>query len=90
MTTDSFEIMRVWIPLGENHADTQTTTYKVFTPINTTKTEEEWSKALQLSKAGWELVGAIPITAAGIHNVAEFSYSLTAGYVLLFKRRIQD
>jgi len=88
MTTDSFEIMRLWIPLGEHHADTQTGTYKVFTPVNNTKTEEEWSKALQLSKEGWELVGAIPITAAGVHISAELSYSLTAGYVLLFKRRI--
>jgi hypothetical protein len=89
MTTDSFEIMRLWIPLGENHTDTQTGTYKVFTPINTTQTEEAWNKASQLSKEGWELISAIPITAAGIHTVAEFSYSLTVGYVLLFKRRIQ-
>ena len=77
MSNDSFEIMKIWIPLGADRSDIR------ITPINDPNTEKEWKKASELAKDGWELIGAIPISAA------QGGYSFTLGYTLLFKRRIQ-
>ena len=51
--------------------------------------------ASDLAEEGWELVGAVPITAGAFPpggsnvSVRDIGFSFTSAFVLLFKRRIE-
>jgi len=105
MSSDSFEVMKLWVPL-ERHWSTNKTDdtkswdiYHAFiTPIDGEKTTLAWEKASELAKEGWELVSGIPITASFFPSMDDkdrstyprnLSHTYTSGYELIFKRRIQ-
>ena len=91
MASDSFEIMRVWVSLGE-HVFEGKNGWTISIPQNDQKTEEEWKIATQSAKEGWDLIAAMPITGNSLKWVGAQGVccSYTAGYTLLFKRRIQE
>ena len=88
MISDRFELMKLWVPLGER--DGYRDTFATVTPVSDSATNEAFEKASQFAGEGWELVEAIPILAGAYNNTFSVGYSFTQGYVLLFKRRIQD
>lgn len=90
MTADSFEIMKLWVPLKAHGADPFGSDWSVVIPFTDEATEEAWQKASQFAQEGWELIGAVPITGGFLSKYSSQSVSHTTGYVLLFKRRIQE
>lgn len=94
---DKFEIMKVYIPLklGVQTDKVPGMVTITNTPTSDDGTEEEWEKASQLAKEGWELVGSIPVTGSSIVGMLDssipktVSHSFTTGYELFFKRRIE-
>ncbi len=105
MSSDSFEIMKLWVPLerflstDKTEATTKWETYSVYiTPVDSEKTTLAWEKASELAKEGWDLVSGVPITASFFLDMDEkygsmrprnLSQTYTSGYELIFKRRIQ-
>ncbi len=104
MSSDSFEVMKLWVPLERHWSSNKTEDTKPWdiyssyiTPIDNEKTALAWEKASELAKEGWELVSGIPITASFFPSMEEkgrstyprdLSLTYTSGYELLFKRRI--
>lgn len=66
---DSFEIMKVWVPLNLHYQSNRKEEAKfgemftvTNTPIDDDRTSLAWEKASDMAKDGWELVGAVPLT----------------------------
>jgi len=83
---DVFELMKLWVPLGEGGYSEKGWGYII--PENNAKTEMQWQKAQQLAREGWELVSAVPME--GQKGSADMATNYTVGYVLFFKRRISQ
>ena len=95
MSTESFEIAYQWIALKDVVGSAGGGGLTAIVPVEGENFDEAWLDASNLAEEGWELVGAVPITAGAFPpggsnvSVRDIGFSFTSAFVLLFKRRIE-
>ena len=92
---DKFEIAYKWVALEDVEGSFQNGALTAIVPVDGASFDLAWSEASDLAEEGWELVGAVPITAgafnpaSGTYAVRDIAFSVTSAFILLFKRRIE-
>lgn len=93
--TERYEIVYKWVALEDAVGSIQGQSLTTIVPVDGASFDRAWSEATDLADDGWELVGAVPITAGAFvtgsptHSVRDIGFSFTSAFILLFRRKIE-
>ncbi len=84
-----WELTRIEVPLSLATSGEDGSINSV--PVHSEASEAAWAQAAQLAREGWELVSSVPLVASHeFEGDVGVGSSFTSGYVLLFRRSVDN